>query len=151
MTSGGHGLRIKDDYSKQECLVLTPTKMSLKQKYFSDYPRYQVKHLSGPMMVASCWSGQKEDICPSMKKSMDKFIKVNILWEGRKIWKKKSPTCFDVYSVVSKQVRYSFKFLWPFRKTWTFQPDRIVSTLSAYSILRWNVRQLFSTCQPGTC
>ena len=72
MTSGGHGLQIRDDYSKQECLVLTPTMISLKQKYFSDlpYPRYQLKHSSGPMMVASCWSGQKEDICPSIKKSM---------------------------------------------------------------------------------
>lgn len=58
MTSGGHGLQITDDYSKQECLVLTPTMISLKQKYFSDlpYPRYQVKRSSGPMMVASCWS-----------------------------------------------------------------------------------------------
>ena len=72
MTSGGHELRITDDYSKQESLILTPTMISLKQKYFSDipYPRYQLKRSSGPMMVASCWSGQKEDICPSIKKSM---------------------------------------------------------------------------------
>ena len=74
MTSGGQGLQTTDDYSKQECLVLTPTMISLKQKYFFDlpYPKYQVKHSSGPMMVASCWSGQKEDICPSIKKSMAK-------------------------------------------------------------------------------
>ena len=78
MTSGGHGLQITDGYSKQECLVLTPTMISLKQKYFSDlpYPRYQVKHSSGPMMVASCWSGQKEDICPSIKKSMNKLTEI---------------------------------------------------------------------------
>ena len=87
MTSGGHGLQITDDYSKQECLVLTPTMISLKQKYFSDlpYPRYQLKHSSGPMIVASCWSVQKEDICPSIKKSMDNLF----LWEKKMILRSK--------------------------------------------------------------
>ena len=42
-------LGITDDYSQQECLVLTPTRTSLKQKYFSDipYPRY----ISGEMFI----------------------------------------------------------------------------------------------------
>ena len=46
--------QIMDDYSKQECLVLTPTMISLKQN-FSDipYPGYQVKCSSGLRMDAS--------------------------------------------------------------------------------------------------
>ena len=31
------------------------------------------------------------------------YLKVKILWEGPEIWKK-SPTCFDFYSVTAKQV-----------------------------------------------
>ena len=63
---------ITDDYRKQECLVLTPKMISLKQIYFSDipYPRYHVKCSFCLRMVASGWSGQKEDICPFIKKSM---------------------------------------------------------------------------------
>ena len=30
-------------------------------------------------------------------------LKVKTFWEGYKIWKK-SPTCFDIYTVTSKQV-----------------------------------------------
>ena len=47
--------RATDEYSKQEYLALTPTMISLKQKYFFDipYPEYQVKYSSGLRMVAS--------------------------------------------------------------------------------------------------
>ena len=36
---------------------------------------------------------------------------------------KKSPTCFDVYSVASKQVGYFFQISWPFQKTWTLHSN----------------------------
>ena len=84
---GSHIVDIMDDYSKQECLVSTPIMISLKQKYFSEipYPRYQLTRSSGPMMVASCWSEQKEDICPSIKKSL---LYASIFWVmcAQKIW-----------------------------------------------------------------
>ena len=33
-------------------------------------------------------------------------VKVKTFWEGHKIWKNLLPECFDVYSVLSKQVGY---------------------------------------------
>ncbi len=48
---------------------------------------------------------------------------------------KKSPTCFNVYSVTSKQVEaFFFKFLWPFQKTSTLlilenNPPKFVSQI----------------------
>ena len=35
------------------------------------------------------------------------MIKVEVFWEGHKVWKK-SPTCFDIYSITSKQVGFCF-------------------------------------------
>ena len=60
MTSGGLTVGITDVYRKQECLVLTQTMISLKQKDFSDIPYlgYQLKCSYTLRMVPSGWSGQ---------------------------------------------------------------------------------------------
>jgi hypothetical protein len=44
---------ITDDYRKQEWLVLTPTLISLKQKYFSDIPYQDIRR---NIPLASYWS-----------------------------------------------------------------------------------------------
>ena len=51
-----------------------------------------------------------------------RFFKVQILWEGHKIWKNLPPilkSCF--YSVASKLAGNFFKIPWPFQKSLTLQ------------------------------
>ena len=70
------------------------------------------------------------------KISFELIDKVKTLWEGHKIWKK-SPTCFDVHSVMSKQVEDFLKFLWPFKKTWTLTTQFHNFFQAASSKQRW--------------
>ena len=46
--------------------------------------------------------------------NIDVKVKAEVFWEGHKIWKR-SRTCFDIYSVTSKQVGdflFIFQILW---------------------------------------
>ena len=57
----------------------------------------------------------------NLKKIKTFFIKVKTLWEGRKIWKNLPPVLAKqlfLLSSVKTSGRF-FKFLWPFRKSWT--------------------------------
>ena len=50
---------------------------------------------------------------------------LKIFFKGKATKFEKNVTCFDIYSVTSKQVGDYFKSFWPFQKTWTLEIQKI--------------------------
>ena len=60
--------------------------------------------------------------CTSLVSRLGSLGKVQILWEGHKIWKNLPPVLTKqlfLLSSVKTSGRFFFKFLWPFQKNWT--------------------------------